>query len=91
MPSVSAWDMYQRQKQAEILLLAPIASQPLHPDTIARVMAMQDPPVGCPICYRPTLKRGRLELAGGMAAYLDRWCDQCQRQFTEEDLNDHTD
>ena len=86
MAGISAWDMYLQQKQKEIEELRPIASKEVPPATWANVLAAQDPPVGCKFCYRPTVKKGRLEFNPTFSAHIDRWCEFCQHLFTEGEL-----
>lgn len=89
MKSLSAYDMYiamrdakkvEEEKQQSVIADA-------HPDTVARVLEMQQERVPCTNCGAVTKTDVHVEYRGGISVFTRYVCPRCRHEFMEKDLH----
>ena len=89
MNSLSAYEMYiamRDAKKAEEEKGKIVSADP-HPDTLARVMEMQQERVPCINCNAVTKTDVHVEYRGGIAVFTKYVCPRCKHEFMEKDLH----
>lgn len=89
MKSLSAYEMYiemRDAKKVEEEKQQSVIANP-HPDTMARVLEMQQERVPCINCGAVTNTDVHVEYRGGISVFTRYVCPRCRHEFMEKDLH----